>query len=613
MWLPLHPPKDDRDPLLVREELHREALSTEHAAVWARGALQCARNFASIEVTPIGGEIPRGRFAVRELLVDHPRVLVVGGEGAGKSTLAAHLALHEELPAAATAPLPFVLAVELLRPHERLEVSTIARLAPAAGAPLVERALADHRALIIVDGLDRAPGGPAALLESIPDFARAHPGNRFVITTRPLTKSVLGHRRLELPGFLTTAILPPLPPSRVLPAYRFVGLRSPERKTALYLERVDALLLAWEPAAVGPGSPLGRITPRDLRKLVAMIAWQMHKRCDFEIELGLLTENIARALWCSDDNARLHVQIPSDGFRGKRVRRAPELAPAIVGELRARPALLVERRPSRFAFADFVLQEVLTAVRMEQMLGTTAFVESRHDRWWHGVIELAAGLPQLDSAELVSALLEADQSNAADVSVLAARCAETAPELPERIRRVIARRFNALVPPEHLLAAERLFEIGDIAASAVLRAMRGANPTERALSALVLGRLQHEPACGALIALASDTAVIGDAVAWPVGGSELDLGGKPVATCALAGLLSLAQVSGMGRKAFGRGLARAPRESVQYLYNHLERKRLDVYLGELDPDRDAGLMAELQEQVYASLARWRRGDRLHPR
>jgi hypothetical protein len=213
----------------------------------------------------------------------------------------------------------------------------------------------------------------------------------------------------------------------------------------------------------------------------------------------------------------------------------------------------------------------------------------------------------------VGALLDADWGDAADVSVLAARCAEAAPTLPERTRRTVARRFGSLTPPEHLIAAERLVEIGDIAASAVLAGIRRGDATQRALSALVLGQMHHEPACGALIALSSDTAVVDGTVAWPVGGAELELSDTPVATSAISALLALAQVSRMGRKAFARGLTRAPRASVQRLYDHLERKRLDVYMGEVDPDRDAGLMESLQDLVHESLRRWERGDRLRPR
>lgn len=616
MLLERPPPRRDPDPLRTREGLHTSALFTEYTAVWARGALQCARNFLSVEVTPIRGEAPPGRFTVLELLARHPRLWVIGGEDAGQSALVAQLALHPALhegEGGAGPLIPFVVTGELLRPDERLTVSTLARVSPAAGAPLVEHALAAGRALIIVEGLERAPGGPSALLESIPAFARAHAENRFVVITQPLPAPLPGARRAELPGFLTTAMLPPLPPSRVLPAYRFVGLRSPERKAALYLEHVEVLLRAWAPEALPPGSTMGRITPRDLRKLLTVIAAHMHRGHDYEIEIGSLTEEIGRLLWVSERNARVRVELPFEEVPPRGTRSAAELAPAVVDEIRAHPGLLVERRPGRFVFADFVLQEVLAAVMMAQLDGIAGFVEHRHDRWWHGVIELSAGLPQVDAAELVGALLGADWGDAADVSVLAARCAEAAPTLPDRTRRAVARRFGSLTPPEHLLAAERLVEIGDIAASAVLAGIRRGDATQRALSALVLGRMHHEPACGALIALSSDTAVVEGPVAWPVGGAELELSNMPVATSAISALLALAQVSRMGRKAFARGLARAPRASVQRLYDHLERKRFDVYLGEVDPDRDAGLMESLQDLVHESLRRWERGDRLRPR
>lgn len=612
----LFSPFENRDPLVVSAQLHHDALENELGDVVARGLLKCARGFASLEITPLHGEAPPGRFAVPELLAQHERVLVVGGEGAGKSTLVAHLALYGERHRRHDDPpslLPLVLPMALLEPRERLTVDTLARVSPAAGRALIERALAERRALILVDGIERARGGPSALQESIPAFASAHPGNRFVVTTRPLPTGPPGRRRTTLPGFLTTAILPPLPPSRVHPAYRFVGLRSPERKAALYLERVDALLGAWGPATAPPGSVLGRLRPRDLRKVFVGIADHMHFRRDYEIDVGTLLREMTEGMWISDDGARLRVVLPGDRRPRRGMRRAPELGPAVVEELRAHPGLLVERRPGWLAFDDFGLQEVLVAVRLAQNKGPLLFVEARHDRWWHGAIELGAGLPEVDPAVLVGALLHADHGDSADVSVLAARCAEAAPGLPERTRRAVARRFNALVPPESVFAAERLVEIGDIAASALLHVLPRCGPTERALAALVLGRIQHEPACGALIALASDTALVEGRLDWPVGVDDLNLGDKPVATSALAALMSLARVSRMGRKAFARALARAPHDALFEILDHLQRSTFDVWIGEIDAAPDPRLMAELTDLVRSNLARAARRETPRPR
>src|SRR5215475_128658 len=63
---------------------HREALRFEYEDAQARGLLRCARGLMSFEVATVGRP---GRFTVPELLDEHPRLVVVGPQGAGKSAI----------------------------------------------------------------------------------------------------------------------------------------------------------------------------------------------------------------------------------------------------------------------------------------------------------------------------------------------------------------------------------------------------------------------------------------------------------------------------------------------------------------------------------------------
>lgn len=58
----------------------------------------------------------------------------------------------------------------------------------------------------LVDGLNEAPGGANAALPALQAFFKAYPGNRILVTTRPA--GPLGSERVDVPGFVTTSLLP---------------------------------------------------------------------------------------------------------------------------------------------------------------------------------------------------------------------------------------------------------------------------------------------------------------------------------------------------------------------------------------------------------------------
>jgi hypothetical protein len=243
-------------------------------------------------------------------------------------------------------------------------------------------------------------------------------------------------------------------------------------------------------------------------------------------------------------------------------------AVAILGALREHPALLFERRPGFFAFTDFALQEVLAARWMprEHLLLSQII----NDPWWHGVIELGAGLSGADAGARVRAMLGVGADSPA-VALLAARCAEAARDLPDDVRRTVDLLLSYLLPPLSIFGAERLVEAGEVVAPLLLRALPRYDTAQRAFSALALGRLCYEPAAAALLALSNDAKRVKDDAQWPVAGYEIDLSGDPVAAYALAALFELARVSKVGKSAFRRALKRAPGRAICDLHDALHR------------------------------------------
>jgi hypothetical protein len=580
----------DPPPLDQAELLHGEAVAREHSDRAARHLIRCARHEASLEVARALPDGTRPRQRVEELLVEHERVLVAGPPGSGTTALVAHLALLATRPRAADPDaVPFVVPVQALSEGALLDEAEIARLSPAAGLPVLRRALAERRALVLVDGLAAAGTRASALARAIAAFADAHPGNRVVVTTRP-GADVQPLR--ELSGFIRAVMVPPLP-SPLYAMHRFLGRRRPGRRPALYAARVRELLDAWDQASLPAGSILGRIEPGDRWLLFGRVAFIMHERRVFELPAQDLERHLGDGLlgasWTAGE-ARLVIALASEetGDEAETRRRAR----AIVEEIRACPALMVERRPGFFAFADFAGQEILAAAEFIRALQEgdeyelQMLVERRSDPLWHEPIVLAAGLLGDRAGELVSSLLAADGWAAPIATLLAAECAEAAPPLPPRVAKAIARRFAELVPPRNEVHAMQLVDVGDMAAPALIRALGGADPIERACTALVLGELRHEPSGRALVELSSDVAEVDAEISWRVGTKDRIITREPVAFFALTALFQMAWATDSGQRYFLRALAEAPRETVLAFYRYLHPLRLDTHLDPEDDLRD---------------------------
>src|SRR5262249_55063561 len=153
------------------------------------------------------------------------------------------------------------------------------------------------------------------------------------------------------------------------------------------------------------GAALGRLDAQQKRFLLGGLALWMHER------------NVAEAP--ESEILRIFTErLPDVGGRADEAR-------AIVGQIRDRSGVLVERRPGFYGFSHLTFQEYLTAVELARTHQVGSLVRRHGDPWWREVIVLGVGLPGVDSAGVIGNLLEHDEGGASAAAFLAADCVES--------------------------------------------------------------------------------------------------------------------------------------------------------------------------------------------
>jgi hypothetical protein len=487
----------------------------------------------------------RSRVPVASAVANHPRLLVVGGPGSGKSTLIAYFATRAARGELAKElgwdkePVPFVIPVRALR---EAPVS-VASLASAAGAEpwLLEASLRSGRALLMIDGLDEARREVApALLPALASILETHEGTRLLVTSRPdgapsgkpapagcARVELTAMSREEVSTFIEKWCLAaeqsvgkadavaradatnaaqdleervrsrrpieklaqtPLLCSVICIVHRFLGQQIPERRVVLYEAITNALLYEWDRAKFQSpeGTVIGKLDAAAKRALLAPLARAMHEAKVAEFP----EEEVIR---------RFAAQLPDLG-------RPRKEAAALVAEIRDRNGVLVERAPGVFAFSHLSFQEFLTAQDMVREHAYEMLLDHYRDPWWHEVITLAAGFPSADAAGIVRGLLKRDGKSVAEGTMLAAQCAETAIELPAKVRETITQSVARLVPPQTRQDYDALKELGEVAGPVLVRELDRADADGKVSILFAVARIAYKPAIGHVSRLLSEPA-----------------------------------------------------------------------------------------------------------
>lgn len=604
--------------IVQRVDSHLEAIRDDHERAHSRILQRIARGSFCVDLWIATSGVPLRRH-VLEALAEHPRLLVVGGRAAGKSSLVSFLAAI-----AAEGSLVRADRVPLLVPVERmdqlaLDEREIARLNPAAGDDAVRRLLEDGRAVVLVDGLDEA-GSPDVLKESLAALSKRYTLTSFVVTTRPLPPRIAGKTETTIEGF--TSVRLAVPEARSVIWMDIPGSMPRRARTERVAKEVERLLARWAHASLLPDSGLCRFTELGALILWSRIAAYTHRGR----EIDIYTDNLLRDLhlefkdpgagWVTDGDALFN---KDEGQRpGEPVTNPHELAEGIARQLCEHSGLLVERRPGVFAFAEFAFQEYLTAVDAAREELLQQFIALRGDPWWHDVFVYAASLPQHLNAEirpeeLIRGLLDANAASDSVSTFLAARCAETARDLSEGVRKQIDRRLRAALPPTSSIQVIHLIDdVGDVAAPALVDALKGADANERAFIATTLGRLDYPPTAGVLARLAADHEITTEPMLCWFWSVDAFVMGQPVSFFAIAALFNFALANSILSSLFDEALEKTPPEVLDTFLRLLEKKlAYDAYVGaEPGPERDLDQFGLLIEKiVQASIRRSKQSPR----
>jgi energy-coupling factor transporter ATP-binding protein EcfA2 len=478
------------------------------------------------------------RMPISDIVQENARLLLIGPPGSGKSTLLSSLAngcaVRNHGLSWPDSALPFVTIVRELKDAELSPQWFAAQL--EAPPEVVSAALSQERAVLLVDGLDEAPEDlRKQLVAGLARFTEEYPNTPVIVTSRPAGS----HGEIEscLPGFqgfrladltdsevdqfidgwclaaersaqpnssearkqaiaaaadLKSRIARSRPVQRIAVnpllttilcvVHRFLGRTIPEHRVTLYQKCTEALLYEWDRAKFPKDAAVGNLDANQKRVLLSGIACALHEAHEAEISESDVVRHFASML-------------PQMG-------KLQEDALRIVREIRDRSGLLVERRHGVFAFSHLTFQEYLTALdyasRSEQLL------EHLDDPWWHEVIALAAGVPGCDPGDVIRALLRKKDRESV---VVAAKCVETAINVPLDLRTKVDNALEGILPPKDWDDVIGLLEIGRTVAPILARGLAGYHLSGMVYSLDFFRLFEYEPVIPLLIQRVADTRI----------------------------------------------------------------------------------------------------------
>ncbi|MFF4265033.1 NACHT domain-containing protein [Streptomyces virginiae] len=447
--------------------------------------------YVSLEVTAAPGDraeaLPAAPYSLPadRLLDEHPRVLLRGEAGSGKTTLIQWLAVSAARdPGAGT--VPFVLPLRTLTRHgERLP-------APRdflAGSPLAGeapdgwegRVLRDGRALLLVDGIDEIPATERDRARDwLADLIAACPGNRWLVTSRPsavrpdwlaavdfsevtLTPMTRANVRAFIERWHTAADHTP-------PEYRDQLLDAVARKP-------DLARLATNPLLCGMICALHRerrgFLPTGRKELYAAALSMLLRRRDRE--RGLLLPDLAEepqlqllqrlAYWLirngrtEMDRTRAEALI-ADALPAVPAARVLGDAPEVFAHFLERTGLLRAPTEDTVEFVHRTFQDFLGARAALDEGGLGELTGHAEDDQWEDVIRMAVaqGRPR-ERTEIIRGLLD----RGPDRSVLLAYASlQYAAELTPALRAEAEAAVRHLLPPRSIDQAQELGRTGPL-------------------------------------------------------------------------------------------------------------------------------------------------------
>ncbi|MFG2306549.1 NACHT domain-containing protein [Actinacidiphila glaucinigra] len=464
--------------------------------------------YLSLEAVPSSGpaeggtEESAGPRAADRALAAHERVLLRGEAGSGKTTLVQWLATAcarqdpDEGMAHLEDRIPFVLPLRTLTRHgERLPAPR--GFLAAAGCPLAgtqpagweARVLAEGRGLLLVDGIDEIPDAERRRTRAwLGDLLDAHPGNRWLVTSRP---SAVREDWLAAEGFTELALTPMGPADVAAFVGRWHAAAGPE--AAGYAEGLLAALraepdlgrLATNPLMCGLICALHHdrrgYLPRARKDLYAAALSMLLVRRDREREAAVVplreeaqTELLQRLAYWLVRNGRTEMDLGrAEAVVARALPAVPEAAAlgdagAVLAHLLDRGGVLRRAAPGSVDFVHRTFQDHLGARAAVDEGDFGLLAAHAADDRWEDVLRMAVALagPRERAAILRELLdrgdLAADRRTRARLHLLAAASLEDSAALDPEVREAVERRAAALVPPADAGEARALAEAGPL-------------------------------------------------------------------------------------------------------------------------------------------------------
>ncbi len=405
---------------------------------------------------------------VATILEKEPRLVLIGGPGAGKSSLIRH-ALHCWAHSPDSAALPVPIAIDLRRfavsGHRETFLDYLAKdpgILYRFPIAQLRGLIAADRAIFYFDGLDEIfdPADREKIARHIATFAHEHTSVRIVVTSRPvgyirppLRDAGFAHAMLadfdepKIHDFITrwTTHGIDLPDDRAIVTQRLAAALAtpsirhfagnpflltlmavlsrrkalPRDITSLYKHATDLLIAQWDPLKNLPASiALGDVTVDEQDKIEVLreLAWDMQNNQQ-AMRGNLVSEEKIRAAW----EAKLRVRIPDEG-------RRRQVITQVIEQLVARNYILCHVGAGHFAFVHRGFLEYFAAawlLHLPVAAPDTAVAELKEifkkrskDEAWVEVLTLAGStLDPAVSAQIIEHLVDgAEPMNAADAA-----------------------------------------------------------------------------------------------------------------------------------------------------------------------------------------------------